>query len=432
MTRPGTGNSGHRLLDDWLRWLETLSPTEIDLGLDRVQQVLDRLQANRPRRVIHIGGTNGKGSCAAMLEAVFMHVGERVGVYTSPHLSRYNERIRIDAEPVNDAQIISAFERVEAARRDVPLTYFEFGTLAAIVIFEAYDTDTVILEVGMGGRLDAVNAIEPDAGIITNVSLDHCDWLGADVESIAAEKAGIMRGGKPFVFGAACVPAAILTTAEKLGTDLYRPGTDYAWELNSTDTWSWTGRRQKLATLAMPGLAGRFQLQNAAAVLALLEAMRLDDLLDKKLIDDALGRVELAGRCQLIRSDRNWLLDVAHNADAAQVLGEFMAESPSAGSTVAIIGMLGDKDREGIVSHIREYVDAWISVTAASRRAVPARTLAAAIANLCNKPCLIAESLPHAMQFAHDQTTAEDRILVSGSFYVVGPALEWLGAETSM
>ena len=220
MNQPGSLSSGHATLDNWLAWLETLSPTEIDLGLDRVLEVLDRLQVARPGRVIHVAGTNGKGSSVAMLEALFLQLGNRIGSYTSPHVSRYNERIRIDGEPVSDAEIINAFERVEAARQNVPLTYFEYGTLAAVLVFESNQVETAILEVGMGGRLDAVNAIEPDAGIITNVSLDHCDWLGEDIESIAAEKAGILRSDKAFVFGARDVPDAILSAAEEMGADL--------------------------------------------------------------------------------------------------------------------------------------------------------------------------------------------------------------------
>ena len=428
MSQPGSLTSGHATLSAWLAWLETLSPSEIDLGLERVIQVLDGLQPTRPARVIHIAGTNGKGSCAAMLESLFISGGERVGVYTSPHISRYNERIRIDAVPVSDEEIISAFERVEAARQDLPLTYFEFGTLAALVVFDERQADTVILEVGMGGRLDAVNAVEPDAGIITNVSLDHCDWLGDDIESIAREKAGILRGNKPFVFGSKAIPDSILATAEDLGSDLQRFGGDFDFRIEtaSPKTWDWTGRRSKLSSLEIPALAGNIQLQNASAVLALIEAMKVDNLLDPDLINTAFGQLELSGRCQTIRTDRNWLLDVAHNAAAAEVLNEYLADSLLPGETIAIIGMLGDKDVAGIVAPLRDQVDAWIAVTAEAARAIPGRELAAGVARLCDKPCLIAESLPDAMQYAHNRTTADNRILVTGSFYVVGPALKWL------
>ena len=415
-------------LDDWLGWLETLSPTEIELGLDRVEQVLGRLQPSRAGRVIHVAGTNGKGSSVAMLEALFISSGERVGAYTSPHLNYYNERIRMNGAAVSDGEIISAFECVEAARQNVPLTYFEFGTLAALVTFEANKADTIILEVGMGGRLDAVNAIEPDAGIITNVSLDHCDWLGEDIESIAAEKAGIMRSDKPFIFGALDVPKAILTAAEKIGADLSRRGKDFdcAADSDSPGTWAWSGRRSKLSSLGMPALAGKIQLQNASAVLALIEAMGLDELLDRQLINKAFGQLELAGRCQLFQTDKRWLLDVAHNAAAANALSDFLVDISPGGRIIAISGMLRDKDLDGIVSPLLEFVDAWVAVKAESARAIAARELAAGIANLCDKPCLVADSLPDAMQYACTQATARDLILVTGSFYVVGPALQWL------
>ena len=425
LTRPSGAARG---LDDWLTWLETLSPTEIDLGLDRVLEVLDRLHPARPARVIHVAGTNGKGSSVAMLEALFLALGERVGSYTSPHVIRYNERIHIEGEPVSDAAIVCAFERVEAARHGLPLTYFEFGTLAAILILEAGQADTIILEVGMGGRLDAVNAIEPDAGIITNVSLDHCDWLGGDVESIAAEKAGILRAGKPFVYGSAEAPQSILESANDLGADLRLFGRDFGYSLESDATWTWSGRRTQLPDLAMPALAGEFQVTNAAAVLALVEALQLEELLDRDLINDAFGRLSLAGRCQMIQSDSRWLLDVAHNPDASRVLANYLSGLHSVAKTVAIVGMLRDKDVSGIVSPLLEHIDSWLAVTADAARAIPASSLAAEVANLSGKPCLVADGLPDAMQLARDQTSPKDLILVTGSFYVVGPALEWLGA----
>jgi len=428
MNQPGSPNSGNASLDEWLAWLETLSPTEIELGLDRVAQVLEELRLARPGRVIHIAGTNGKGSSAAMLEALFMKAGVCVGAYTSPHLNLYNERIRINGASASDQEIISAFVRVEEVRQDLPLTYFEFGTLAAAVIFEARGVETAILEVGMGGRLDAVNAIEPDAGIITNISLDHCDWLGEDIETIAGEKAGIMRGGKPFVFGSRTIPDAIMAMAKNLGTDLRCFGKDFDYTIESTapNSWIWTGRGSRLSSLEMPALAGEFQLQNASTVLALIEAMQLDRLLDPLLINSAFSQLKLAGRCQEVQTDRNWLLDVAHNADAAKALSAYMAESPSEGRTFCIIGMLADKDQAGILSPLREQVDAWVAVTAAGGRAFPAGDLAAGIAILTNKPCLIAGSLTEAIQYAHERSSPGDRILVTGSFYVVGPALNWL------
>jgi len=237
----------------WLTRLESLSAREIDLGLERVEQVLDRLQLELPKTVLHVAGTNGKGSCVAMLEGVLRRTGGSVGCYTSPHVFRYNERIRVDGTEAGDETIVGAFERIEAVRDDVPLTYFENGTLAALVVFAEQGVDIAILEVGMGGRLDAVNAIEPDAGLITNVSLDHCDWLGEDIESIAFEKAGIMRAGKPVVFGDRVVPAAITRHAANIEAGLIRAGEDYDWSASAT-SWEWRGASHELTGLELPAL----------------------------------------------------------------------------------------------------------------------------------------------------------------------------------
>ena len=237
-------------LPDWLRRLETLSPNEIDLGLERVAEVLGRMRLAPPARVIIVGGTNGKGSSVEMLRALLAGSGV-IGTYTSPHVMRYNERISVDGCPAVDAAIVAAFERVEAARGEVPLTYFEFGTLAALAVFDAAGVTTAILEVGLGGRLDAVNVVEPDASLITNVSLDHCEWLGDDVESIGYEKAGIMRAGKPVVFASTEMPASVAAHAEKVGAQLVCAGRDYTWTQDAGGRWSWHGRRVELSGLSL-------------------------------------------------------------------------------------------------------------------------------------------------------------------------------------
>jgi len=418
-------------IEDWLPWLESLSPREIVLGLERVHDVLQRLALPRPPRVVHVAGTNGKGSSVAMLEALLRADGVVTGCYTSPHVLRYNERIRIDGQPASDTQILQAFVTVEAAREDVPLTYFEFGTLAALVTFATAGAETLILEVGMGGRLDAVNAVEPDASLITNISMDHCAWLGNDRESIAVEKAGIMRPSVPVVFGSADVPAAIPACASDMGAALLLAGTDFDYALNSApnDTWSWRGRHVRIKTLQRPALAGDIQLQNAAAVLALVEAMGLQRLLTSAHIDKAFGALDLPGRFQFFGKHRKWLLDVAHNADAAHVLAESLAGLSIAGEITAIIGMQADKDVQGIVAPLSRLVDSWIAITVTGLRGEPAVTLARDIANQCHKPCLIADDLSQAMQIADSRAGMGDLVLITGSFFVVGPALEWLQKE---
>lgn len=409
-------------LADWLRRLETFSPHEIELGLDRVLAVLERLALTRPTRVIHVGGTNGKGSSVAMLRALLAADGSSVGTYTSPHVFEYNERICINGRAASDGQIVAAFERVESARDGVALTYFEFGTLAALAVFDALQVDTAILEVGMGGRLDAVNAIDPDAALITNVSLDHCEWLGDDIDSIAAEKAGIMRRGVPVVFAARVIPEPIVRQAEEIGAVLVAAGRDYDWVIAEDSCWTWRGQRRELASLAPPSLAGPVQVQNAAGVLALLEALGMDELLATGMIDAALADIALPGRMQRLAGEPEYLFDVAHNPAAATALAEGLVAANISG-LVAIVGMLDDKDVEGVVEPLTGIVDRWVAVTASSPRALKAAELARRIANQAGQACLIAESPESAIAAARELATADGRVLVTGSFYVVGPLL---------
>lgn len=415
----------HMPLPDWLDRLETLHPAEMELGLDRITRVLERLDLDYTADVLHVAGTNGKGSSVAMLDAILRGAGVRTGCYTSPHVIDYNERIAVDGASASDAQIVAAFERVDAARQDEALTYFEFGTLAALVVFVEAEVDAMILEIGMGGRLDAVNAIEPTAGLITNISLDHCDWLGNDIEAIAFEKAGIMRAGKPAVFGSRDAPATILQRADDVGAELVLAGRDFDWQADG-DTWHWRGREQRLDALARPALVGDHQLGNAAGVLALLEAAGKDFALDADLVSRALHGLELDGRMQVIDRKARWILDVAHNEAAAAVLGKTLATIENGGTTLAIVGMLGDKDVEGLVMAIAPEVDRWIAVTAESPRAIEADELARRIANATDSGCLVAASLDDAIAEAEGATKRSDRVLVTGSFYLVGPALKRL------
>ena len=256
MTAP---TASFRTLDDWLPWLESLSPREIVLGLERVEVVRETLDIRRPDLVVSISGTNGKGSSLAILEAILRQQGIRTGAYSSPHVHRYNERIRIDGTPASDEAVIAALQAVEAARGETPLTFFEFGTLASFVAFDAARVDAWLLEVGMGGRLDAVNAVEPDGSLITNVALDHCSWLGDDVESIAMEKAGIMRRGKPVVYGSTSVPRAIEAHAEAVGAKLRLAGRDFSCRIETDSSWRWQGQRLEITELPRPALAGDVQ-----------------------------------------------------------------------------------------------------------------------------------------------------------------------------
>ena len=418
-------------LSDWLTWLETLSPSEINLGLERVQLILERLDLPRPAHVLLIAGTNGKGSSVAMIDALLRASGQRVGAYTSPHISRYNERIVVNGVAASDAEIVAAFERIEAVRGDTELTYFEYGTLAAVVVFAAAELDVWVLEIGLGGRLDASNAISPTASLITNISLDHCDWLGDDVAAIATEKAGVMRRGIATVFGATEVPDAIKTHAQKTAATLLLAGRDFKFKVGAEHQWSWCGPGGELQGLQQPGLAGEFQIGNAAAVLALLDVAGFRGVIDAELINSVLPKVSLAGRMQRLVSDgREWLIDVAHNPAAAEVLASTLGLMGSSGTTFAIVGLLHDKDVTGVIEPLAEQVDTWIAMTAASKRAVAANELARQISNITGKACLVAESPHDAVEFARRSASENDRILATGSFFTVGPILDQLATES--
>lgn len=420
---PSAGSS----LPEWLAWLETLSPKEIDLGLDRVRAILDRLQLQMPAHLLLVAGTNGKGSSVAMLDALLGGAGYQVGTYTSPHLISYNERIAVGGVPVADDEIVMAFVRVESVREDLPLTYFEYGTLAAMVIFSARALDTWVLEIGLGGRLDACNAVEPTASLITNVALDHCDWLGSDIETIAIEKAGVMRNGVPTVFGSREVPRSLLQESERIGAHLELVGRDFDYASNADGSWSWTGQAASLPALLPPGLRGEFQLGNAAAVLALLEAAGLGNALDPDLVNRVLPGVKLPGRLQEIdAAGVHWLLDVAHNPAGAGALAETLAGAPKSGRTFGIIGVLDDKEVEEIALALNPVLEDWTAVTAESPRAIRSDELARRVSNACNRPCRIAESLRDAMEYARRNASENDRILLTGSFFLIGPALRIL------
>ncbi len=417
---PASGAS----LSDWLARLEAVNSKEIVLGLERVTAILERLPPGRPGSVLHVAGTNGKGSSVAMLAAILRASGRSTGTYTSPHLHRYNERIVIDGEPASDAEIVAAFEAIEGVRGEVPLTYFEFGTLAAWRVFVERGVDVAILEIGLGGRLDAVNAIEPDGGLITSIGLDHQDWLGDTLDDIAAEKAGIMRQGLPTVFAAAERPTAIDAAAAETGAVLLAAGRDFDVQSRG-DNWNWTGKRHTLAGLARPALPGDFQLANAGGVLALLEAAGFDEALDAGLVGKALAAVTVPGRMQPYNDANRWLFDVAHNPAAAQALAAHLRERPV--RRVAVLGMLETKDVEGVVLPLAGVVEEWIAGTADSHRALPAAELARRVANALNRHCLVVDDRERIVDEARRVAGEGGEILVLGSFNIVGPVQESLG-----
>jgi dihydrofolate synthase/folylpolyglutamate synthase len=422
-------------LIDWLSWQETLHPQAIDLGLDRLRRTLGRLDWRPPTcPVITVGGTNGKGSCVALLSEILKRGGYRVGAFTSPHLIRYNERIVIDAREVSDASLIAAFERIDAARAGETLTFFEFNALAALLIFETASLDAIILEVGMGGRLDAVNIVDADVALVTSIALDHCDWLGADLETIGGEKAGIFRPSRPAVFGARRMPESIRLHAEALGSELLRLGVEFEFTRRDRD-WSWWGSQGKMRfdALPPPGLHGDAQFENAAAVLQVLACLRSRLPVSRGAIDSGLANVQLTGRFQVLAGDVagnvDWILDVAHNPAAAQVLAEQLRLGQRTCRTLAVCGILGDKDIEGIAEQLRGSFDEWVVAGLSGARAVAPDELAARLGRAGANVVATATSVEEACEAVRRRAAPGDRIVVFGSFLTVGPALTWLEAR---
>lgn len=415
-------------LDQWLAWQETLHPRTIDLGLERVRRTLEKLQWRRPAApIITIGGTNGKGSCAALSEAILRAQGHRVGVFTSPHLMRYNERIRIDGAEATDEALCESFAHIDAARGDDTLTFFEFNTLAALLLFEQAALDAIVLEVGLGGRLDAVNVIDADVALVTSIALDHCEWLGPDRERIGHEKAGIFRAGKPAVFGSRTPPASILTTADSLGASLFVLGRDFDWTREQA-SWRWRGAASAHDALPLPALEGEIQLDNAAAVLQVIESLRPRLDVSREAIVRGLQTVRLPGRFQRIKEDDGleWILDVAHNPAAATSLAAHLARTKSGGRTLGVCGILSDKDIEGVAHALREQIDAWIVAGLHGPRALTPAQLGVRLRDAGARIVGFAADVAAACANARQLARAGDRIVVFGSFLTVGPALNVL------
>lgn len=413
-------------LEDWLDWQSTLHPKQIELGLERVSAVWRRLHADPLAcQVITVAGTNGKGSCVAFLEAMLRSASYRVGCYTSPHLVRYNERILIDGEPVSDRQLCEAFERVDQARGDSLLTYFEFGTLAALDLFASAGLDVVVLEVGLGGRLDAVNIIDPDVALITTVDIDHTDWLGQTREQIGREKAGIMRPGRPVVFAGNDIPDSIRERAEKVGAHLLLAGQDYQWR-RQDQGWDWLHATHPRHSLPLPNMRGEFQLQNAAAALMALELLRNELPLDQRAVRFGLQEAQLSGRFQVVGRDPQVILDVAHNAQAAQALSDNLGDMFCHGRTIAVFSMLADKEIEQVVKIMSSRIDEWYLFPIDAVRAASLSQL---------EQALQAQAIEAGQRRCFDDVTAAflaatsaagegDRIVVFGSFYAVGDVVK--------
>ncbi|MGN6514033.1 MAG: bifunctional tetrahydrofolate synthase/dihydrofolate synthase [Lysobacteraceae bacterium] len=423
-----------KTLDDWLAYIERQHPQAIALGLERVRAVAARLGLTRPApRVITVGGTNGKGSTVAFVEAIARAAGWKVGAYTSPHLLRYNERVRIDGAEVGDATLAGAFEAVEAARGDTPLTYFEYGTLAALWLFQRSALDLALLEVGLGGRLDAVNLVDADVAVITTIDLDHQDWLGEDREAIGAEKAGIARPWKPLVLGEDAPPASVLDRAYLIGASAIRAGCDFFFEpLPAEDDedrpagWRWREVGCALE-LPMPRLAAPAQLRNAATAIAALRA--LDAGLPDEAFAQGVAAAFLPGRLQrFVRDGVDLLVDVGHNPQAARELAAWLGGQPASGRTLAVFAALGDKDAAGVVAALDGVIDAWFlaGLEDAGPRGLAVDAFAARLQGTAAASGVRQAGVARALEAARAQARPGDRILVFGSFHTAAAALRAL------
>ncbi|MGD8556405.1 MAG: bifunctional tetrahydrofolate synthase/dihydrofolate synthase [Chromatiales bacterium] len=418
-----------RSLSEWLAWQEKLHPSDIELGLERVTGVWKQLHpAVFEPFVITVAGTNGKGSCVAFLDAILQHAGFRTGSYTSPHLLRYNERIRLDGMQANDEAICAAFERIDTCRGDISLTYFEFGTLAALDIFARAGVDVAILEVGLGGRLDAVNLLDADAVLVTSIGLDHTEWLGHDLDAIAREKAGVLRREQPAVFAEAVVPAGFLEAADESKACVAYLGKDYSYTYQP-DGWCWQ-MDDRVIELPFPRMSGDYQLQNAAAVITLLHLVQDRLPVSPQAISEGLHEAAAPARFQQVRSHPAVYVDVAHNTEAAIALAGNLAAVTERGRVHAIFSIYTDKPVTEVVRALAPIVDVWHLYAMKSSRALDIGSLEAAVKVADHAAKVIVHaSLEEALEIIPDIDPLET-LVIFGSFEVAGEALDALGVAT--
>jgi dihydrofolate synthase/folylpolyglutamate synthase len=419
-------------LATWLAYLETLHPKAIALGLARVHAVYTRLAAPVACPVVTITGTNGKGSTCALLDAILTRAGYRVGLYTSPHLLRYNERVRIGGRDATDDELMAAFDAVEDARlatrgddgSPITLTYFEFGTLAALWLFARAELDAMVLEVGLGGRLDAVNIVDADVAVLTSVGIDHTDYLGPTREDIGREKAGIFRAHRPAICGDPHPPASVTEAARAIGATLLTIGRDYGF-VNESTQWRYWGPGGERFGLPVPVLRGAIQLANAAGVLAVLDLLRARLPVSAGAVREGLLTVDLAGRFQVLPGRPTVVLDVAHNPQAARILAEGLSAMNYFPATFAVFGAFADKDVEGIVTAVMARIDRWYVAPLPGPRSLSAQGLRGALERAGVEPAAIREfaNVAAACVAAREAAGDADRIVVFGSFLTVAGAL---------
>lgn len=415
-------------LNDWLTWLDHLDPSKIELGLERIRSVWQKAAIGKlaPVEVI-VAGTNGKGSCVGMLENILGHAGYRVGSYTSPHIHHYNERVRINGNEVDDQLLVDGFAYVDALRGDTQLTYFEFGTLAAFKVFADAQLDIVLLEVGLGGRLDAVNLVDADVALVTSIDLDHMDWLGKDRDSIAYEKAGVFRQGKMAICADENPPETLTRHARVTGTPLLVLNRDFGFDVDDHGTWSWWLNDQQgqwqLGELPKSGLGGGVQYTNAAAVLAVLQQLPVGPV-TLEAIHDGLATTHVPGRFETLSYEPDIIVDVAHNPQSARALAEHLQTQGVNGQTLAVFGAMADKDLRGIVEPLVDHVDSWYLATPATLRAAGVVDLETALSASGEQTYTDYENIMSALAAARTAAKQDDRIIIFGSFYTVAEAMQ--------
>ncbi len=418
-------------LEDWIRYIERVNPKSIDMGLDRVERVRRVLRLDPGFVVVTVGGTNGKGSTCSMLEAMLMAGGYRVGCYTSPHLLRINERFRVGGVEMPDRRLIHAFDLVEQARGDVELTYFEYTTLAAMILFQRADLHVAILEVGLGGRLDAVNAFDPDCAIVTSVAMDHMEYLGDTLEKIGFEKAGIFRPERPAIFGNPLMPESVREHAQAIGARLFRYGVDFTAERDGDAGWRFVDHHMGHALdLPLPGLAGEHQIANAAACVAALGHLKPLLPTAPAAMAEGIRRAQPGGRFQRVLDTPEVVVDVAHNPHAVATVAGNLHRAPSRGRTLAVFGIMRDKDVRGVLELVRNAFDEWWIPDLAVPRALPPDELAGLMAELSVSGAVhITATAEDGIVAALQSARPEDRIMVFGSFVLAGAALHFFATQ---
>ena len=424
----------NRTLSEWLEWQEQLHLSSIDRGLDRVRDVATTMgitELSMP--VITVAGTNGKGSTVAILDSVYRAGSYKTGCYTSPHLIRYNERICIDGSQASDGDLCEAFQAIDNARGEISLTYFEFGTLAAAYLFQKHSVDVAIFEVGLGGRLDAVNLWDANIALITNIDIDHIDWLGDDREQIGVEKAGIMRSGIIVVCGDNNPTASMQSEATRIGANLLQQSKNFSWNKNTDGKhWRYLLEGKDPITYSIPALRGKFQLSNAAAAITLVKSFNETLSVSNEQIDEGLKKVTVLGRLQKLAESPEIMVDVAHNAQSASALGEYLADTPIQGKTVALFSALIDKDLGGIVNPVLDYFDEWHIIQLEGPRAYNNDQICNELRDLgIQKPLKSHTNFKSALKSLQNGLKSQDRVVAFGSFLVVSGVMQGFNTNSN-